>query len=684
MRIWVTGIGVVSPLGHGARATWERLLAGESAIRQLTLFDPAGCRSHLAAEVPDLSVAQVAPPGAAEEWSRTDAMAALAAREALEQAGVDPARERIDLCVGSTTAGMFETEDLLAEMALDPHALAPMRRMLSHPLSATADRLQSRLGPFGQARTVCSACSSGANALLLGAAWLHGGRCERVLCGGADGLCRLTYFGFNALAALSPEPCRPFDAARAGLSLGEAAAFLVLELEAAARARGAEPVAELCGWAVGAEAHHITNPEPSGEAAARVMVRALRCAGIGPAELDYVNAHGTGTRLNDAMEARALRICLGADARRIAVSSSKGQIGHTLGAAGAIEAAFAALAVAHGAIPPTIGLRQVDPDCELEHVRFSRRQRVRAALSSSFGFGGTDTVLVLAEPGRLAAPADPSAPRPVYVSAAATLGPAGLLPTAPGVALLESGPAPAPGGADFRPGEHLDLERARRIDRGGRMAAAVLQAALRDAGLAGPELAPETGAVVGSAFGSVDACAAYVHRAFAKGAKFAAPADFPNLVPSSPGAHASIYLRLGGPVVHCSDLGATAESAMVTAVELLTAGAAEAIVAGSVEEASRITEHVLAPLCSETVGTEPRGEGAAVVLFETEGSLRGRGGLARARVWAWSSWRGAPARALADLPGPERWERAAVLLAREDERARAALGASAWGRLPRL
>lgn len=686
MRIWVTGIGVVSPLARSAGATMDRLVAGDRAIAPLSLFEIPEARARIAAEVTGLRAEDVAPPSEAEGWSRTDAMAAIAAREALDHAGVDPRSAPIDLAVGGTTAGMYETEELLAWLSRDPAAITPLKRMLSHPLSSTADHVRAALGPFRRVRSICSACSSGANAILLGAAWIRAGLSSCVLAGGADGLCRLTYTGFGALGALDPAPCRPFDRRRAGLNLGEGAAFLLLEPEAAARARGARPIVELRGWAIGAEAHHITNPEREGRTAARVMREALRHAGLTPAELDYVNAHGTATPLNDIMESAALRSCLGPEVERVAVSSSKAQIGHTLGAAGAIEAAITAMSIARGVLPPTAGLEEIDPECRLVHVISARDTDVRAAMSNSFGFGGTDSVLVFAQPERF--PPPPGADgtrRAVVVTAAATVGPLGVLGSGGAAAYLESGPPPAEAGIEFNAGEHLDLARVRRLDRAGRLATVAIQTALVDAGIRveqGGAPRAEIGAIVGASFGSVDASTAYMRRIYDKGAKYASPADFPNLVPSSPVGHASIYLGLQGPVFATPDLGATAESAMATAIELIAAGEAEIMAAGSVEEASPMIERCLGPICSEIVDRSVRCEGASLLLFESEQGARERGAQPVARIAWWGAWRGDGAGALADAPGPEAGP-ACVLLGRRDARADLCLRGSAWAAVPR-
>ena len=670
MRIWVTGLGRgFAPRGrrgveHGRAAEWAACLRPGHALRHGWL--PLGDRGT----DPQLDVASVAPQGAAAGWSRTDTMAVRAAREALAQAGLDDGRGgSLDLILGGTTAGMFETEDLLAEMYRDPEARQPLERMLSHPLSATADRLQQVVAPFRRSRTLCSACSSGANAVLLAAAWLRTGRSERVLAGGADGLCRLTYTGFSCLGALSAEPCRPFDRARQGLNLGEAAAFLVIETEQAARARGAEPLVELRGWAVGAEAHHITNPQASGETAARVMSQALARAGIGPAELDYVNAHGTATPLNDKMEAAALARCLGDDVKRVAVSSSKGQIGHTLGAAGAVEAVIGALSLTRGVVPPTAGLEDVDPDCaHLVHVPHAREMPLRAVMSNSFGFGGSDAVLVLARPGLFDEPAACAA-RTVVVTASGSIGPLGGAATRDAARYLEPGDPPQPGAVAFEANEYLDVGRARRIDRAGRLSAAAMKIALGAAGFVtdDPKL-QRTGAIMGEAFGSVDECSAFIHRVYEKGAKFASPAVFPNLLPSSPVAHASIYHALRGPVFANADLAATPDSAMAAAVELIAAGEADAMIAGGVEQSSAITERVLEPLFGWSEGRGARSEGTAVLMFEHREQAADR---AVAVVRWWSSWRGAavaPAAraALADAPPARSFARAALFVARPE------------------
>ncbi len=672
----VTGLGLVTPLAVGVEATWTRLVRGDRAIRPVTLFDVAGQRVKLAGQVDCARL-----PGAGVEvatgWSRTGAMAVAAAREAMSMAGLDASRVRVGLVVGGTTGGMFETEQLLARLHAEPEARQALVEMLSHPLTATADRLQEQLGPFSRVRTLASACSSGANAIVVGAGWLLAGEVDAVVVGGSDGLCRLTLTGFNALAALDPEPCRPFDRRRRGASLGEGAGFLVLERADGARARGSQPVAELAGWALGSEAHHITNPAPDGAVVAALIARAVARAGLTPADIDYVNAHGTGTLLNDSAEAAALGLALGNEARRIPVSSSKGQIGHTLGAAGAIEAVITALVVARGTLVPTAGLDEPDPALPLVHVPHVGREvgRVRAALSNAFGFGGMDTVLVLTEPQpsreRGAAVSRPASPLPV-ITGVSVFGCCGLL-GAEECAELPTRKIALD--ALTEPDSHLDPARARRLDRPARLGAVAVQRALAESG------APAAGAglVLGSAFGNVDGSASFMHRVFDKGPRLASPAEFPNLVPSSPVGHVSIYLGLRGPAFATADFDQSGESAFVQAAQLVAAGEGDCVVAGALEPKSGIVERVLSVLFGHgaSQGAAARTDLAVAIVLEGAAAARRRGARALARVGQAIEWRGDDGPALASLRKP-RSPGSELVLARADDSVRVLVERTPW------
>lgn len=593
--IVVTGVGAVTALGATASATFDALLRGERGFRAVSLFAADGYRTTLVGE------AQGIRREGPDDFSRTSELALSAAREALASAGISPRTARMGLVVGGTTAGMLETESLLAALLSEEGAVDPtkrneaLRRMLTHPLSAPTDRMARELGPFARTRTLSSACSGGANAVLVGATWLALDLVDAVLCGASDALCRVTLAGFGALSALDPEGSRPFDKRRRGLTLGEGAGFLVLER--AGRRAGAKKRCALLGWAARSEAHHVTNPEPTGSAPREAMKAALARGGVAPSDVDYVNAHGTGTPLNDPMETRALEAVFGDALARVPVSSCKGQIGHTLGAAGAIEAVVTTLAIENGVIPPTGGLEEPDPECALRHVTAAEKRDVRAAVSSSFGFGGMDTVLLL---GREPGAAIEAPRRRVFVTGVADVMPSDANDAALG----------------------LDESRARRFDRTTRLAAA---AVARVVG----QRETDSGIIVGSAFGAVDATSAFMRRLTEKGARLASPIDFPNLVPSSPAGHLSIYFGLHGPTFLVADLATSGECAFTQAFELIAAGEAERMIACGVEEKSAIVDEVLSFLFGgrrdEKVARTDRREGAAAVALSTEAHARASG-----------------------------------------------------------
>lgn len=677
-RVFVTGVGLVTPLASSREATWDGLLAGKRGFRPIDFFDTSGQRATLGGVVSDLVIPAPEPKRHGVVWSRSSALALGAAREAMRHANLDAKTTRMGLVVGGTTGGMFETEAHLAQLHADPNAESAILELLTHPLSATGDALHDVLGPFVRVRTLSSACSSGANALVVAAAWLLSGEVDAVVAGGSDGLCRLTLSGFNALAAVDPEPCRPFDRSRRGLNIGEGAGFLVLERDSHARARSAHVMCELAGWGLGSEAHHITNPESTGKTAARVIGEALARAGLTAASLDYVNAHGTATPLNDPMESSALRGALGKELDRIPVSSSKGQIGHTLAAAGGIEAGIAALVLDRQKIVPTIGLTDPDPACQLNHVfERGRDQRVRAVLSNSFGFGGMDSAIIMTEPEL--GPPHGFERRALVVTGAALLTPSGLEGLESAQRALTDRSSGRKITEDLN--KHLDPVRARRLDRPARVQTVLVEEALRGAAL-DPQHA-RLSLVMGSSFGSLDASAAFMHRVFERGPRMASPADFPNLVPSSPVGHVSIYTGMEGPCLASADLSASGESSCVLAMELVEAGLADAALGGAFEEESKIVERRLDVLSAQREEPRrPRSEGAGVVLFEAETEARARGGKVIARVEQTLSFR-EDAAVLESLVGPADPATAIVVLSRRDAVAAALLNTSRWKDVPR-
>jgi 3-oxoacyl-[acyl-carrier-protein] synthase II len=381
----VTGLGAVSPFGAGVKALWQGLSAGVCAIRPITLIETEGFRSRIAAEVPETVAGSL-------RRGRADRLALAAAREAIEDAGLGAAECRdAALIVGAVGGGMLEVEAWYWARWRGEHASpAPVRATLP---TSHADVLAWRLGLEGPRETIVAACSSGAASIAAAAELIADGVVTRALAGGTDALTRICFMGFNALKLLDPEPCRPFDRERRGMSLGEGAAFLVLEDAESARARGATRYAELAGHAMTTDAFHVTSPHPAGDGMIRAMRAALASADAAPGDVAYVNAHGTGTAQNDRIEAQALRAVFGEG--RVLVSSTKSMIGHTMAAAGSLEALATVLAQTHDLVPPTVHLASLDPDVPFDCVPGAAREAsLPAAISNSFGFGGQNVTLL--------------------------------------------------------------------------------------------------------------------------------------------------------------------------------------------------------------------------------------------------------------------------------------------------
>lgn len=386
-RVAVTGLGAVTPFGLGVKTYWSGLAAGLCAIRPLTLLDTEGLRCRLAAEVPEM------PPGSRRR-SRADRLALTAAAEAIDDARLDRAeRAGVAVVVGAVGGGMFEAEAWYWREGArgagrpDERALAAVLPWSHAEVVANALRL------YGPRETLITACSSGAAALAVASDLVASGMADVVLTGGADAITRICYFGFNALKLLDPGPCRPFDRDRRGMSIGEGAGFFVLESAERARARGARVYAEMAGYGMTSDAHHVTSPDPEGRGMALAMIEALRRSGLAPSDVGYANAHGTATAQNDRVEARALREVFGPEG--LLVSSTKSMVGHTMAAAGSLEAMATVLALVHEVIPPTAHLDAPDPDVAFDCVPHRPRHlAVEHAISNSFGFGGQNVSVV--------------------------------------------------------------------------------------------------------------------------------------------------------------------------------------------------------------------------------------------------------------------------------------------------
>ncbi len=398
-RVVVTGMGVVSAVGNDLPTFWRSLKEGRSGIRPITIFDTAAYRSHNGGEVDGLSPEHHFTLKELRRLSRCDQFGIVAAREAMNASGLEASaidRERFGIILGADSGGIFSVEQYFRAIYTHAPKRPSPSLLLSFALATTTDHIAQEFDLCGPRTTTATVCSSSSAAIAFAYDTIASGAAELMISGGSDSLCEVTYAGFNSLRAIDPEGCRPFDKNRQGLSLGEGAGILILEELEHARARGVRIWGEVLGYGICAEAHHLTAPEPSGEGIARAIRLALADAGIPPGEVDYINAHGTATPVNDVVETRGIKMLFGKKASEIPISSIKSMIGHCLGSAGGIEAVATLLSLKEGVIPPTINYVTPDPECDLDYTpNKAKKKDMSTAISNSFAFGGNNVCLVL-------------------------------------------------------------------------------------------------------------------------------------------------------------------------------------------------------------------------------------------------------------------------------------------------
>lgn len=395
-KIAITGLGIFCGAGKDIASFTEALLSGESAIGPVDLFDVSDFQGKIGAQVREYDPLDYFTRKNAARLSRADQFGVAAAGQALKDSGAGGYYTPYDIGVsmGAGAAGMLQAENWLRETMKEGSGRPSLLRGVLPDRTATAIAEMFNLG--GYQGTITTACSSSATAIGWGADLVATGRLKAAVCGGSDALSLLTFAGFNSLRVVDVEPCAPFSLGRRGISLGEGSAFFVLEDEEAAMGRGAKIYGYVLGYAAAGEAYHMTAPEPSGVEAARVMNGAMRAAGLPAAAVGWVNAHGTGTPLNDVVETKAVKLVFGDRAREVPLVSTKGLTGHCLGAAGAIEAMATVIALNAGIIPQTLNFRGADPECDLEYRHAGKIDTsTTVALSNSFAFGGNITTLVL-------------------------------------------------------------------------------------------------------------------------------------------------------------------------------------------------------------------------------------------------------------------------------------------------
>ena len=404
-RVVVTGIGLVTPVGLNSESTWNSLVEGRSGIDYISLFDAEGYESRIAGEVDNFDASAALGRKEAKRLDRFSQFACVAALEALEHANLNMEKEdadRVGVLIGSGVGGIITISDqhkILLKRG--PKRVSPflVPMMLGDMASGQVSMM---IGAKGPNFSTVSACATGADSIGEALEMIRRGRADVVIAGGTEAaICEIGVAGFNSCMALSTRnedpqgASRPFDSDRDGFVLGEGAGLLVLESLEHAEKRGANILAEMSGYGASSDAHHVTQPHPDGEGAARAMKWAIEDAGITPDKVDYINAHGTSTPLNDKYETIAMKRMYGDHAYNLAISSTKSMTGHLLGAAGAIEAAFTVLAIKNDIVPPTINIENPDPDCDLNYIpNTAKKQPVNVAMSNSLGFGGHNASLV--------------------------------------------------------------------------------------------------------------------------------------------------------------------------------------------------------------------------------------------------------------------------------------------------
>jgi 3-oxoacyl-[acyl-carrier-protein] synthase II len=393
----VTGIGIICALGEQKETFWNELSQGKCGLGQIDLFDVSGYRSRIGGQVRNVDFLTRLSLHQCRRLGRCDQLGLWAAQEALREAKImerNLSPDRVAVVMGAGAGGVFEAEQYRRQL-YEGRFLPRPSLLMPFPACNLTDAIGNLYGFSGVRSTIATACSSSATAIGYGADLIRSEKADVVVAGGAESLSELTFSGFNALRSVDRKTCRPFDRNREGLVLGESGSILVLESERLAAAHGVSGYAEVLGYGICADAYHMTSPDQQGKGAERSMYNALDAAGVPPEAVDYINAHGTGTPINDKVETLAIKRLFGKRAHSLPISSVKSALGHCLGAAGAVEAIATILALYHGVVPPTLNYEDPDPDCDLDYVpNEPRAASIGVALSNSFAFGGNNTTLV--------------------------------------------------------------------------------------------------------------------------------------------------------------------------------------------------------------------------------------------------------------------------------------------------
>ncbi|MEY9926774.1 3-oxoacyl-[acyl-carrier-protein] synthase II [Catenulispora sp. GP43] len=651
MRVVITGLGMVSAVGADAAACWAAIKAGRSGIGEVGAVPTDGLVTRVGGQSPIADV-----PGE----DRCLTLAHAAAREAVTHAGLSEAGyapERVGVVVGSSLGSMRSIEQFHRQWLTRDLRHADIRLLKGYEIHSVADVVAARLNLTGPRSLLSNACAAGAVAIGYGLELLWAGEADAVLVGGVDPLASLSFSGFNSLGALDTGPCSPYTRS-AGLNLGEGAGFLVLESADAAEARGAAAVAEIAGYGLSADAHHQTAPDPGGDGAVRAMAAALASAGNTPDEVDYINGHGTGTPTNDAVEPKAILTLFSPYGAPPPTSSTKSMIGHTLGAAGAVEAVVCALAVRDGMMPPTVNTGGAASPSGLDIVpEKARPAEVNLVVSNSFAFGGNNAAVVVRNPARFGTP--PAAIAAAEGREVVITGIAGIAGGATDhprllAALAASDPVytgevDVPG-YGIRPAGTVDLAKIaaginpavlRRMDPASRLGAAAVAQLHQLIGKPDRLLAERTGLIFATGLAPITPVEQFNRGVILSGPAGANPKFFPNTVVNAAAGHIAILHRFRGVTATICGGGTSSLNALHYAYRLIRRGAAERIVVVVADECPEavLAGHVKVPGFLSHKGVRPfhgggtvLAAGAVAVVLESAAGAERSGATALARV----------------------------------------------------
>ena len=561
-------MGVVSSLGQGVSKTKEAIQNGLKGIRPLSLFTTSGMKP--------LPVGEASEPIETSSVPRTHQLARLAADQAM--AGRDEAPDAVVL--GITTGGMLTTEVLLKNKTYDPDLFC------YHAVGSVAEDIARRYRCTGPAITVSTACSSGSVAIKIALEMLRSGHAERVLAGGADSLCRLTYYGFNSLQLIDPEGARPLDKNRRGMSVAEGAAMLLLIAN-----QPDDAIVEVLGAGLSCDAHHPVMPHPEGQGALAAMQAAIRDAGISISDIDYINLHGTGTRDNDLSEAKAIHALFPGE--KPLLSSVKGAFGHSLGAAGAIEAVVAAISVSSHLVPANVGCRFPDPDLELEPVAQSCDAPIRTVLSNSFGFGGNNAAVIIGEPRELTCSASSTKRESMAILGCSCItGVGDTLATMENISRGKECKGMVP---VQKMSEKLSPRAVRRLKRLPRLALSLAIAAHEDSG----KVDAPSSVFFGTGWGALSETYDFLTRVFETNGQFPSPTDFVGSVHNAPAGQIAMHFQSTGANVTTTGGDYSFEQSLMVA-QLLSAGISGSLFLIGADE----THEVLSNLFDRSVSAD--------------------------------------------------------------------------------